>query len=106
MAARSGWNRHRAKARRCSSPYASANVMTKPHYKVLIVDDSREDRAICKRRLQRDPDRSYTIWEEELSRKGLVTYQIVRPDCVLLDYQFPDIDGLQFLSQLRVLAEG
>jgi PAS domain S-box-containing protein len=80
--------------------------MTKPHYKVLIVDDSREDRAICKRRLQRDPDRSYTIWEEELSRKGLVTYQIVRPDCVLLDYQFPDIDGLQFLSQLRVLAEG
>src|SRR3954447_8427075 len=78
--------------------------MSKPEYKVLIVDDSPEDRAACKRRLQRDPDRDYTIWEEELSRKGLVTYQIVQPDCILLDYRFPDIDGLQFLSQLRILA--
>ena len=47
--------------------------MSKPEYKVLIVDDSPEDRAACKRRLQRDPDHDYTIWEEELSRKGLVT---------------------------------
>lgn len=78
--------------------------MSKPQYKVLIVDDSADDRAICKRRLQRDPDRDYVVWEEELSRKGLVTYQIVQPDCILLDYRFPDIDGLQFLSQLRVLA--
>jgi PAS domain S-box-containing protein len=78
--------------------------MPKLQYTVLIVDDNLEDRAICKRRLQRDPDRNYTIWEEELSRKGLVTYQIVQPDCILLDYRFPDIDGLQFLSQLRVLA--
>ncbi len=78
--------------------------MPKPHYKVLIVDDSPEDRAICKRRLQHDPDRDYTIWEEELSRKGLVTSQLVQPDCILLDYRFPDIDGLQFLSQLQVLA--
>jgi PAS domain S-box-containing protein len=80
--------------------------MSKPEYKVLIVDDSPEDRAACKRRLQRDPDHDYTIWEEELSRKGLVTYQIVQPDCILLDYRFPDIDGLQFLSQLRILAGG
>ncbi|HEV8714995.1 MAG TPA: ATP-binding protein [Candidatus Binatia bacterium] len=78
----------------------------KPHYKVLIVDDSPEDQAVCKRRLQRDPDRDYTIWEEGLSRKGLVTCQTVRPDCILLDYRFPDIDGLQFLSQLRVLTGG
>src|SRR5262245_61793446 len=78
--------------------------MSKPQYKVLIVDDSPDDRAICKRHLQRDPGRDYTVWEEELSRKGLVTFQTVRPDCILLDYRFPDIDGLQFLSQLQVLA--
>ncbi|HKA53104.1 MAG TPA: PAS domain S-box protein [Candidatus Binatia bacterium] len=76
----------------------------KPHYKVLIVDDSPEDRALCKRHLQRDPGRDYTIWEEGLSRKGLITCQTVRPDCILLDYRFPDIDGLQFLSQLQVLT--
>src|SRR5581483_3282471 len=82
----------------------SSSFMAKPHYKVLIVDDSPDDRAVCKRRLQRDPDRTYTIWEEELSRKGLVTSQLVQPECIFLDYRFPDIDGLQFLKQLQVLA--
>lgn len=78
--------------------------MSKPHYKVLIVDDSPDDRAVCKRYLQRDPDRDYTIWEEELSRKGIVASQLIQPDCILVDYRFPDIDGLQFLSQLQVLT--
>jgi len=78
--------------------------MPKPHYKVLIVDDSPDDRAVYKRYLQRDPDRDYTVWEEELSRKGVAASQLIRPDCILLDYRFPDIDGLQFLSQLQVLA--
>ena len=77
--------------------------MTRPHYNILIVDDSPHDRATCKRYLQRDPDRNYTLWEEDLSRKGLVAAQVVKPDCILLDYRFPDIDGLQFLSQLQVL---
>src|SRR5262245_30953244 len=78
--------------------------MSKPRYKVLIVDDSPADRAVCRRCLQRDPDRDYTIWEEELSRQGLVTCQLVQPDCILLDYRFPDLNGLEFLSQLQVLA--
>jgi len=77
--------------------------MTRPHYNILIVDDSPHDRATCKRYLQRDPDRNYTLWEEDLSRKGLVAAQVVKPHCILLDYRFPDIDGLQFLSQLQVL---
>ena len=67
--------------------------MTRPHYNILIVDDSPHDRATCKRYLQRDPDRNYTLWEEDLSRKGLVAAQVVKPDCILLDYRFPDIDA-------------
>src|SRR5581483_6690970 len=80
--------------------------MPKPQYKVLLVEDSPVDRAICKRRLLRDPNRSYEIWEEELGRKGLATCKIVQPDCVLVDFRLPDIDGLQFLAQLQEQSGG
>lgn len=80
--------------------------MPKPRYKVLLVEDSPVDRAICKRRLLCDPDQSYEIWEEELGRKGLATCKTVQPDCVLLDFQLPDIDGLQFLAQLQEQTGG
>jgi light-regulated signal transduction histidine kinase (bacteriophytochrome) len=75
--------------------------MSKPRYKILIVDDNLNDRQISKQYLQRDPDHDYTFWEAETGAQGLALSRGVRPDCILLDYRLPDLDGLQFLSRLH-----
>jgi len=67
---------------------------------VLVVDDSPEDRELYRRYLLRDPDYSYTIIEAELGQRGLELWQQHHPDVVLLDYRLPDLDGLEFLTQL------
>ncbi len=75
--------------------------MSKPQRKILIVDDSVEDRATYRRLLQRDPDATYLFEEVDLGNRGLVACQTFQPDCLLLDYRLPDLDGLQFLTQLH-----
>jgi signal transduction histidine kinase/DNA-binding response OmpR family regulator len=67
---------------------------------VLLVDDSPEDRELYRRHLQRDPDYSYTIFEAELGQQGLALWRQHQPDVVILDYRLPDLDGLDFLTQL------
>jgi PAS domain S-box-containing protein len=74
--------------------------MAKMQRKILLVDDAPEDRAIIKHYLFQDPAYDYLIWEEESVENALAMYQIVRPDCLLLDYTLPDCDGLQFLTHL------
>jgi PAS domain S-box-containing protein len=68
---------------------------------VLIVDDSPEDREIYRHYLLQDRERHYTIWEEGLGSRGLALCQKLHPDCVLLDYLLPDMDGIEFLGALK-----
>ncbi len=67
--------------------------------RVLVVDDNPADREIIRRYLREDADNSYDILEEELGETGLRTFFEKRPDCVLLDFQLPDIDGIEFLGR-------
>ena len=67
---------------------------------ILIVDDSAEDRAAVRRFLQQDPRSSYRILEEGTGVEGLAIAESAALDCVLLDYQLPDMDGLEFLRRL------
>lgn len=64
---------------------------------LLIVDDSPEDRQIYARYLAH----RYHIREAELGQQGLAMIRERRPDCVLLDYRLPDVDGLQVLEALH-----
>ncbi|WP_404785136.1 response regulator [Altericista sp. CCNU0014] len=68
---------------------------------VLIVDDSPEDIELYRRYLKQDREFRYTILTAELGREGLTLWQRHQLDIVLLDYQLPDLDGLEFLAALQ-----
>jgi signal transduction histidine kinase len=71
--------------------------------RLLIVDDSGEDRELYRRLLAQDPEHAYQFLEAETGEEGLRVALDQAPDCLLLDYRLPDVDGLEFLS--RLLAE-
>ncbi len=70
--------------------------------RILIVDDSPEDREMCRRLLERGTESAFLVFEADCGDCGLEQCKRDPPDCVLLDYNLPDIDGLEFLSLLRV----
>lgn len=67
---------------------------------VLIIEDSPVDREIFRRLLQDSPGNSFKAFESETGRAALEQVSRVNPDCVLLDLNLPDIDGLQVLHRL------
>jgi PAS domain S-box-containing protein len=75
--------------------------MTKPQIRVLIIDDDIVDRIACQRALKLNPDYDFVLAEAETGREGLQLAHSERPDCILLDYRLPDLDGLEFLAELR-----
>lgn len=72
--------------------------MNKIERTVLIVDDSPTDRMVYRRYLQRDRHYTYAIVETERGDAVLALCQAHQPDCILLDYNLPDQDGLAVLS--------
>ena len=67
---------------------------------VLIVDDSPVDRATYRRYLQQNTE-AYTVLEAELGVEGLDLCQRCQPDVLLVDYGLPDLDGIEFLTELQ-----
>ena len=77
--------------------------MSEAPIRLLIVDDSPEDRELYRRQLAQDREHAYQFLAAETGEEGLRTAIAESPDCLLLDYRLPDVDGLEFLS--RLLAE-
>lgn len=69
---------------------------------ILIVDDSPEDRETYRRLVAADRGGEVRFLEAETGEEGLRAAVRERPDCVLLDYRLPDLDGLEFLRRLRL----
>ena len=80
------------------------NEMTLRQHKILIVDDSAEDRTVYTRYLSKDYITSYKILEAETGEEGLDKLVLDYPDLILLDYLLPDLDGLEFIEELKNLA--
>lgn len=75
--------------------------MSKPQVRILIVEDDLVDRMACRRALAQDTSFEFVLFEAETGREGLQLAHQQKPDCVLLDYQLPDLNGLEFLAELR-----
>ena len=70
-------------------------------HRILIIDDSRADRDLYRRLIARGSEADYSFWETDSGEEGLRLYRSQRPDCVVLDYQLPDLNGLEFLARLQ-----
>ena len=67
---------------------------------IFIIDDSPEDRGVLRGHLLNDAQCTYSIFEEETGEKSLELCKSTKPDCILLDYHLPDMNGLEFLAEL------
>lgn len=74
--------------------------------RLLIVDDDPGHREICRRFLERHSEYKYDVVEAPVGAEGLTLCRTVSPDCILLDYHLPDLDGLAFLKALGGERDG
>ncbi len=75
------------------------NVLTR----VLIIDDEPIDREIFKQYLDADRPGAFVYAEADNGRGGLQRQNEFNPDCILLDLNLPDMDGLKMI---RLLHDG
>ena len=64
----------------------------------LVVDDSRVVRKVARRILEAN---GFTVEEAEDGQKALEACHRRLPDCVLLDWNMPVMNGLEFLRAVR-----
>lgn len=74
--------------------------MTAAPLSILIIDDCPEDREILVRYLGQMPQRDFHITQTDSGIEGWELCQKEEPDCILIDYQLPDLDGLEFITSL------
>jgi len=76
------------------------NELTGFRLKLLIVDDEPVDREIFKQYLDADRPGAFIYAEAETGREGLRKREHFNPDCILLDFNLPDLDGLKMVRLL------
>lgn len=64
----------------------------------LVVDDSRVVRKVARRILEAN---GFNVAEAADGLEALETCRQIMPDCVLLDWNMPVVDGISFLRFLR-----
>ena len=68
--------------------------------RILIVDDTPEDRIAFSRFLRRRELHTYVTDECASIAEAFARCTAQSPDCILLDYNLPDGNGFEFLAQL------
>lgn len=73
--------------------------------KILLVDDNEPDRLLYKRYLSKQQQyERLELYEAASGEEALALFETTRPDCVLLDHNLLDTDGLTLLRELKKLA--
>ncbi|MFH1223567.1 MAG: response regulator [Pseudomonadota bacterium] len=66
--------------------------------RILIIDDSADDRFLTRKILEK---KGYTVYESSDWRDALKSLVKVSVDLVLLDMRMPEMDGLELLGIIR-----
>ncbi len=71
--------------------------MTMSQLQLLLIDDSpsRGLREVYRVLLDSITESKYCLMEAASGEAGLALYRAQSPDCILLDYYLPDLDGLE-----------
>jgi len=72
--------------------------MTTKLTSILVIEDDQQIRRFLKVGLESN---GYAYWEALQGKQGLAEIASRNPDLVILDLGLPDMDGLDFLKQLR-----
>lgn len=71
-----------------------------PKTRVLVVDDAVIIRRIVSEVVEADPDLELAGWASN-GRIGLAKIPQINPDCIILDVEMPEMDGLETLAEIR-----
>jgi CheY-like chemotaxis protein len=69
-----------------------------PSRRVLLVDDDDDARAVMRRGLEAD---GWSVAEAQHGRLALAHLAGARPDAIVLDLVMPEMDGFEFLAEVR-----
>jgi len=83
------------------SANCSKSKVNRQSLQVVFVEDSEVDRNIYQRFLKQNIEYTFNIIEFDLGEEALSWCQQNQPDILLLDYSLPDMNGLEFLKELR-----
>ncbi|WP_437925013.1 response regulator [Sorangium sp. So ce291] len=72
---------------------------------ILLIDDSESDRTIYGRYLRDWADVEVKLIEAATGKAALEECRKSPPDCIILDYRLPDMDGLELLEKLKRITE-
>ena len=85
----------------CTKRAGQNTTVNASSLKVLIIDDEPVDREIFKQYLDADRPGAFRYAEAATGRDGLREQKSFNPDCILLDLNLPDLDGLKMIRLLR-----
>lgn len=74
-------------------------------WRVLLIEDNIDDRIEIKSLLLRGSDRRYEFLEMTTGAEGVRLCREEKPDCVILDYDLPDMTAVEILSLLPRLGD-
>lgn len=74
--------------------------MQQGHCRLLILDDTLEDRTVIRLMLEEAAGRTWEFWEAEKIGPAFDYLENACIDCVLLDYQLPEMNGVRFLGEM------
>jgi two-component system, cell cycle sensor histidine kinase and response regulator CckA len=76
-------------------------VMQLEPFRILVVDDNPADRLLYRMSLSGNADWVFEIAEAENGEAALAVCRACRPDCIVLDFNLPSMDGLEFMSAVK-----
>ncbi len=65
---------------------------------IVVIDDSQLIRKLVRKLLEEE---GHTVYEASCGKEGLLLVNRTEPDLVILDYEMPDMNGLEVLKELK-----